>query len=28
MTDVMKKLDDLTAATVNNRKKSSDEGRF
>ncbi|XP_020624132.1 E3 ubiquitin-protein ligase DZIP3-like [Orbicella faveolata] len=28
MTDVMKKLDDLTAATVTNRKESSDEGRF
>ena len=28
MTDVMKKLDDLTAATVTNRQESSDEGRF
>ena len=26
MTDVMRKLDDLTAATVSNRKNSSDEG--
>jgi len=28
MTDVMKKLDDLTAATVTNRKESSDEGGY
>jgi len=28
MTDVMKKLDDLTAATANNREESSEEGRF
>jgi len=28
MTDVMKKLDDLTAATANNREESSKEGRF
>jgi len=28
MTDVMKKLDDLTAATVTNKKESNDEGRF
>jgi len=28
MTDIMKKLDDLTAACVSNRNESSDEGRF
>ena len=28
MTDVMKKLDDLTAATANNRKESREEGKF
>ena len=28
MTDVMKKLDELTAATVTNRREASDEGRF
>ena len=28
MTDVMKKLDDLTAATAKNREESSEEGRF
>ena len=28
MTDVMKRLDDLTAASVTNRKESSDEGKF
>jgi len=28
MADFMKKLDDLTAATVTNRKEASDAGRF
>jgi len=28
MTDVMRKLDDLTAATVSNRKESGDEGKL
>jgi len=28
MTDVMKKLDDLTAVTANNREESREEGRF
>jgi len=28
MTEVIKKLDDLTAATVNNREESSEGGRF
>ena len=28
MADVMKKIDDLTAATVTNRKESSDEGEL
>ena len=28
MADVMKKLDDLTAATVTNRKELSDEGEW